>query len=44
MPQKGLIKGDGVWGSGKKTFLKSVFPLPQSQNQESSSNKPQQPS
>ena len=21
MPQKGLKKGDGVWGSGKKSFL-----------------------
>ena len=29
MPQKGLKKGDGVWGSGKTTFLKSFFLLPQ---------------
>ena len=29
MPQKGLKKGDGAWGSGKKAFLKSFFPLHQ---------------
>ena len=29
MPQKGLKMGDGAWGSGKKAFLKSFFPLHQ---------------
>lgn len=41
MPQKILKKGDGVWGSGKKTFSKVFFPPPQSQKtlyQEQSAN------